>query len=466
MIATTGSSAKTAAAAAVGGKSARACDGCLRRRARWYCAADDAFLCQGCDTSVHSANPLARRHERLRLQPAAASSPLHTPPRSTGAAANNKRERHDEVVPAWFRRKARTPRGGHAKSVGQALSRSRRPGVVVPHAAAGGGDSPDDGRSGEGELEAEEEQLLYRVPIFDPALAEFCSPPAPLDLASSCNGDGAVEDPAKPDPGPATPAPAPVVQFFPDSGHANFEPTDAELREFAADMEALLGHGLDDGNEEDSSFYMETLGLLDPVEVGDDATRVKVETDGGSACGEASGTLACALELLDPAEVSDEMLDIDFNYGSPLDTMMDDEKAASSDTGGADDAQFLQTSLSLTLNYEAIIQSWGSSPWTAGGERPHVKLDDSWPHTNMWVVGGVAGHGGEDLLLGTARLGMDGGREARVSRYREKRRTRLFSKKIRYEVRKLNAEKRPRMKGRFVKRATAGGSSLAIAGLA
>lgn len=48
---------------------------------------------------------------------------------------------------------------------------------------------------------------------------------------------------------------------------------------------------------------------------------------------------------------------------------------------------------------------------------------------------------------------VDSGREARVSRYREKRRTRLFSKKIRYEVRKLNAEKRPRMKGRFVKRA-------------
>ena len=77
----------------------------------------------------------------------------------------------------------------------------------------------------------------------------------------------------------------------------------------------------------------------------------------------------------------------------------------------------------------------------------------------------MVGHGGEDLL-GTARLGMDGGREARVSRYREKRRsTRLFSKKIRYEVRKLDAEKRPRLKGRFVKRATACGS-LAIAGLA
>jgi hypothetical protein len=73
----------------------------------------------------------------------------------------------------------------------------------------------------------------------------------------------------------------------------------------------------------------------------------------------------------------------------------------------------------------------------------------------MWVAGGVVGHGGEERSL-PARLGMDdGGREARVSRYREKRRTRLFSKKIRYEVRKLNAEKRPRMKGRFVKRASA-----------
>lgn len=48
--------------------------------------------------------------------------------------------------------------------------------------------------------------------------------------------------------------------------------------------------------------------------------------------------------------------------------------------------------------------------------------------------------------------GSDGEREARVLRYKEKRRTRLFSKKIRYEVRKLNAEQRPRIKGRFVKR--------------
>lgn len=45
---------------------------------------------------------------------------------------------------------------------------------------------------------------------------------------------------------------------------------------------------------------------------------------------------------------------------------------------------------------------------------------------------------GEDWKIGR--------REASVLRYREKRQNRLFSKKIRYEVRKLNAEKRPRIK--------------------
>ncbi|CAN6477935.1 unnamed protein product [Victoria cruziana] len=43
------------------------------------------------------------------------------------------------------------------------------------------------------------------------------------------------------------------------------------------------------------------------------------------------------------------------------------------------------------------------------------------------------------------------GREARVSRYREKRKKRQFEKKIRYASRKAYAEKRPRVKGRFVK---------------
>lgn len=43
-------------------------------------------------------------------------------------------------------------------------------------------------------------------------------------------------------------------------------------------------------------------------------------------------------------------------------------------------------------------------------------------------------------------------REARVLRYREKRKNRRFEKTIRYASRKAYAETRPRVKGRFAKR--------------
>lgn len=46
-------------------------------------------------------------------------------------------------------------------------------------------------------------------------------------------------------------------------------------------------------------------------------------------------------------------------------------------------------------------------------------------------------------------------REARVLRYREKRKNRKFEKTIRYASRKAYAESRPRIKGRFAKRTEA-----------
>nr|GMC62257.1 zinc finger protein CONSTANS-LIKE 2 [Ipomoea batatas] len=48
-------------------------------------------------------------------------------------------------------------------------------------------------------------------------------------------------------------------------------------------------------------------------------------------------------------------------------------------------------------------------------------------------------------------------REARVLRYREKKKTRKFEKTIRYASRKAYAETRPRIKGRFAKRTDAEG---------
>lgn len=69
-------------------------------------------------------------------------------------------------------------------------------------------------------------------------------------------------------------------------------------------------------------------------------------------------------------------------------------------------------------------------------------------------------NGTVDLFSGSVPLQMPQqftpmDREARVLRYREKRKTRKFQKIIRYASRKAYAETRPRIKGRFVKRTDA-----------
>uniref|UniRef100_N1QPS7 Uncharacterized protein n=1 Tax=Aegilops tauschii TaxID=37682 RepID=N1QPS7_AEGTA len=318
---------------------------------------------------------------------------------------------------------------GGGGAVGGKAARACDGRLVVPEVGAGESSTSDERRA------PEEEQLLYRVPVFDPALAEFCSPPPIDDSRHSEDVEGAVED-AKELMAEQSP-----VQELPDC-FASFGPTDADLREFAADMEALLGQGLDDGNEMEDSFYMEALGLISPP--GEHDGRVKVEADGGLVS-RSNGVLASGHDL--KREFS----------GSPP-TLVDDDdsfehKTSSASNGDAvDDAQFLKRSLDLRLNYEAVMESWGSSPWT-DGRRPPGQLDDLLlhDHAGMWTAGGGGG-GRHGEAAWPPRPRTDEWREARVSRYRKKRRTRLFAKKIRYEVRKLNAEKRPRMKGRFVKR--------------
>ncbi|KAG0492743.1 hypothetical protein HPP92_006141 [Vanilla planifolia] len=366
-----------ATASAVGGKTARACDGCLRRRARWYCAADDAFLCQPCDSSVHSANQVARRHERLRVKGC-----------SGGGGGCS-------IAPAWhhgFKRKARTPRQHHHAK------------LVVPELETSAGD------------EEEEEQLLYRVPVFNPG----------LDIRSPARA------------GEPKPPPQAKTGFADSSATAgvDFISSEAEMEEFSADMESLLGRGLDGGE----AFGINDLGLVDTAEGGGRPAAVKPEVGGYAR----DGGFDFEMEV----DLSRETLELDIGCGSPA--MAEEEKPETATERGKQ----VPSRLALQLDYDAVVAAWsalGRSPWTSG-KRPLLRPEEFWLEcVGMWSGGGRGRGGGE--IVGGIHVA-DVGREARVSRYREKRRTRLFSKKIRYEVRKLNAEKRPRMKGRFVKRTT------------
>ncbi|GJZ18092.1 CCT motif family protein [Tanacetum coccineum] len=131
--------------------------------------------------------------------------------------------------------------------------------------------------------------------------------------------------------------------------------------------------------------------------------------------------------------------------------------------------------LVLKLDYEKIMKSWvnkgplyicGNSGLDAPQPQtvPDIRDDDFFFPTSIngsthderdtggndgsWTVPQLE----DDALRVAGSSAVVHNREASVQRYKEKRRNRLFAKTIRYEVRKLNAEKRPRIKGRFVKR--------------
>uniref|UniRef100_A0A5B7BDM9 CCT domain-containing protein n=1 Tax=Davidia involucrata TaxID=16924 RepID=A0A5B7BDM9_DAVIN len=134
-----------------------------------------------------------------------------------------------------------------------------------------------------------------------------------------------------------------------------------------------------------------------------------------------------------------------------------------------------QHRLSLKLDYQEILNAWSDkgplyikveSPQTVPDlhddfpphDSPNGLMDGWGSNGGVWRVPEMScsnGNGNGNVKIKEEEQGGEewkmGQREASVLRYKEKRQNRLFSKRIRYEVRKLNAEKRPRMKGRFVK---------------
>ncbi|GFP94093.1 zinc finger protein constans-like 7 [Phtheirospermum japonicum] len=128
--------------------------------------------------------------------------------------------------------------------------------------------------------------------------------------------------------------------------------------------------------------------------------------------------------------------------------------------------------VSLKLDYEEIMNAWSNKGplYIDASDNSQIVPDInhhffSQEHSNhglnlgcnvgSWTVPEMV----SDFESVEMRMGTNGDhelkmgqREASVLRYKEKRQNRLFSRKIRYQVRKLNAEKRPRLKGRFVKR--------------
>ncbi|KAI3463062.1 hypothetical protein Pfo_019725 [Paulownia fortunei] len=159
-------------------------------------------------------------------------------------------------------------------------------------------------------------------------------------------------------------------------------------------------------------------------------------------------------------------------YSEVVERKVKEEEVTSSaaDPRLAEDSAGIQR-VSLKLDYEEIMKSWSNKGplYIDAAESSQIVPDInhhflsheasnngvSWGcNGGSWTVPEMVGdvENGEMRMKNGDETMKMGQREASVLRYKEKRQNRLFSKKIRYQVRKLNAEKRPRLKGRFVKR--------------
>lgn len=319
------------AANALGAKTARACDSCLRRRARWFCAADDAFLCRGCDNLVHSANQLASRHERVRLQASSSKSPT-TP---------------QQAWHSGFTRKARTPRHNNKHLFSQQQQQHQQQSKHEEEALFMNSTLPvvPELGSEEAVTEESEEQLLCRVPEFDPFQAQLCHiygeiGDERLDTASThvVNKD----DEERCD-----------LDNFPE-----FLASDMELAEFAADVESLLESGLVDDEPGGAQLF--------------DCKQEDREMEAYVGV----GAQTAMLKIKDEQEVNEANNNNKANTGVHLNWNAD-ANSQSSPKG----------KVFLRLNYEDVISAWASQgcPWTTGNP-PQLNSDDCLVRTPLFSL--------------------------------------------------------------------------------
>ncbi|KAF8008926.1 hypothetical protein BT93_J0043 [Corymbia citriodora subsp. variegata] len=96
--------------------------------------------------------------------------------------------------------------------------------------------------------------------------------------------------------------------------------------------------------------------------------------------------------------------------------------------------------LMLKLDYDGVLDAWSHRGRPSSGERPVPDAPVGLADFDSFMKNGIE------------RGGMG------LSHYKEKRHTRLYSKKIEYQVKRAHANERPRVKGRFVRRPDSSGS--------
>ncbi|KAG0620617.1 hypothetical protein M758_4G229800 [Ceratodon purpureus] len=474
-------SKNVATAMAIAGRASRACDVCGSQRARWYCHADNAHLCHRCDQNVHSANALARRHERVRLTGLSSSGAASQVGKKRGASSGEGKKGSAAKAGGQQQTQQQQQGVGAGSQSPPSRKRSRLSRRPNPHVHAPAFDVVPKAKSRQAKAKGKPQGVdSHEVPNFitvniqespvsftthDSAtamsMAAFCKIHAAAAAAMQVDVEDAFDQDGL--------SSGDADQFLVPNGYLDdFESAIAAPIESSSpqdddvdDMEATFAMADDVGASDEECYRLDFSDIVGLRDADADAFEGDCEGDTSEGALRAGSTGHESNSAVDNDDEEDEVVPV--SHEPVLHTpfkVKQEYHCETYDLIKKEVAAVLEESKPLPsllrLDYADVLSAWSEhrSLWT-DGKRPQTVPDDS----TSEAAGGVLDVGVvPDMLSGHGCQGTaaparsDGGREARVMRYREKRRTRLFSKKIRYEVRKLNAERRPRMKGRFVKR--------------
>lgn len=374
----------------------KACDACQSSSAVLYCRADAAYLCAGCDTKVHSANKLAQRHERVWVCDVCEVSPAVVTCKADAAALCVACDTDIHSANPLARRHERTPVTPFFEFPGQSVKVAHVNTFDIP--LVSGHHRGNDRSCDDDCLDADEHS------VAEEAASWLLPNPKPLS-EQIVNGDGKVS--------------------------------------LGQDELGSLANDHDNGVGLESSPFMVPVGGFTPgsPKMG---KSFKVEINNGDLFSELDPYLdldyATAIGV-DPAPHSNECL-VPVHHSSSQST----QTTSPSLSGGS--ASFDGEGACKSGGYSYGTQSLSSSSMDVG-----IVPDSSMSDIST-AYGDTLSQGSFDFprMLHMNQVEPPMAREARVMRYKEKRKNRKFEKTIRYASRKAYAESRPRIKGRFAKR--------------
>ncbi|KAK9097924.1 hypothetical protein Syun_024969 [Stephania yunnanensis] len=418
------------------GLAAKACDSCKAASALLFCRADSAFLCISCDAKIHGANKLASRHERVWICEVCEQAPAAVTCKADAAAlcvtcdrdihsANPLARRHDRlpVVPFFDSPAVKLGNINHSLLVPDDNS------AAASAAAASQFDAEDDDDEEEEEEEDAAEAESWLLSSDPPSHAKLINN---NEIGNNQNHHH---------------------HHHHQHQHQNLMniKSNGEVDHYLFSDVVDPYLDLDYGPRFQFPNHHGTADSVVPVVNHPNHHRHGHQSDLSSD--------HITPVFINPAnsDHNHNSLDMDFYRSSSKPTSFSYTTAPSLSQSlvvltrrwsGAGRDQFGLGDI------ESVRQGIKTTTATSSTTNPPINPTTN-HHMEFGVVAAAAANNSnssttQQLQQQQQLCGVD--REARVLRYREKRKNRKFEKTIRYASRKAYAETRPRIKGRFAKR--------------